>query len=72
MLEISRTLTAPYRPQSNGLCERTNQTAENILRATVSQFGTEWDQHLDFAMMAYRAIPHSSTGYTPNMLATGR
>ncbi len=29
------TFTAPYRPQSNDLCERMNQMIENIIKRTV-------------------------------------
>jgi hypothetical protein len=32
----------------------------------------EWDNHLPYAMMAYRATPHSSTGYSPNQMMLGR
>ncbi len=31
MLGMKGTFTMPYRPQSNGLCERMNQTIENIM-----------------------------------------
>ena len=32
----------------------------------------EWDKALPYALMAYRATPHSSTKLTPNMLVYGR
>jgi len=32
----------------------------------------DWDLALPYAMMAYRATPHTTTGYTPNMLVYGR
>ncbi len=35
MLSMKGTFTMPYRPQSNGLCERMNQTIENIIKCTV-------------------------------------
>ncbi len=35
MLKMKRTFTMPYRPQSNGLCERINQMIENIIKCTV-------------------------------------
>ncbi len=31
MLSMKGKFTMPYRPQSNGLCERMNQTIENIM-----------------------------------------
>ncbi len=39
MLSMKGTFTAPYRPQSNGLCECMNQTIENIIKCTVRD---EW------------------------------
>ncbi len=35
MLSMKGTFAMPYRPQSNGLCERMNQTIENIIKCTV-------------------------------------
>ncbi len=61
------TFTMPYRPQSNGLCERMNQMIENIIKYTVREKQNTWDKSLDLVMMAYRATPQTSTGFTPNM-----
>ena len=72
VLGIKGTFTSPYRPKANGLCERTNQTIEGILRTMIKDKRDEWDAALPFAMMAYRATPHSSTNYSPNMLCYGR
>jgi len=72
VLGIRGTFSSPYRPKSNGLCERTNQTIEGILRAMIQDKRDEWDTALPFAMMSYRATPHSSTNYSPNMLCFGR
>ncbi len=72
MLSMKGTFTTLYRPQSNGLCERMNQTIENIIKCTVREERFTWDKSLDLVMMAYRATPHTSTGFTPNMLETGK
>ncbi len=37
MLSMKGPFTIPYRPQSNGLCERINQTIENITKCTVRE-----------------------------------
>ncbi len=57
MLSIKNTCTTPYRPQSNGLCERMNQTIENIFKCTVREDRANWDKSLDLVMMAYHATP---------------
>ncbi len=64
-------LTTPNRPQSNGVCECMNQMIENIIKCTVREEWTTWDESLDLVMMAYRATPQTLTGFTPNMLVTG-
>ena len=35
-----------YHPQTNGQSERTIQTLEDLFRASVMDFGSEWDEHL--------------------------
>ncbi len=70
MLSMKGTFTMPYRPQSNSLCERMNQTIENIIKCTVREEQSTCDNSLDLVMMAYRATPQTSTGFTPNMLVT--
>ncbi len=34
MLSMKGTFSMPYRPQSNGLCERMNQMIKNIIKCT--------------------------------------
>ena len=72
ILGVKGTFSTPYRPKANGLCERTNQTIEGILRTMIREESRLWDDALPYAMMAYRATEHKSTGYTPNMLVYGR
>ena len=31
-----------------------------------------WDKYIGLLMAAYRSTPHSSTGYSPNMMMPGR
>ncbi len=62
----------PYRPQLNGLCERMNQTIENINKCIVRDERNTLDKSLDLVMMAYRVTTQTSTGFTPNMLVTGK
>ncbi len=50
----------------------TIQTIENIIKCTVREDRINWDKSLDLAMMAYSSTPQTSTGFTPNMLVTGK
>ncbi|XP_014261124.1 uncharacterized protein LOC106673488 [Cimex lectularius] len=38
----------------------------------VRRDGREWDRWVPYALIAYRALPHSSTGYSPNYFLYGR
>ena len=72
LLQISRTRTCPYRPQSNGLVERMNRTCLDMLAKLCEGRPEEWDQHLPFVTAAYNATPHASSGCSPNLLMFGR
>lgn len=72
LLGIEKTRTTPYRPQSDGLVERFNRTIVAMLSAFVNENKDDWDAHLPYLMMAYRATPHISTKCSPNLLIIGR
>ena len=72
LLQISKTRTSPWRPQSDGMVERFNRTLVTMLKQVVSTHQQDWDTYLPFLSMAYRASQHSSTGMTPNMMMLGR
>ena len=44
----------------------------SVLAKTVSEHQRDWDLHLNFALAAFRATRHDSTGYTLNYLVFGR
>ncbi len=73
VLGIEKTRTTPYRPQSDGQSERTIKTVTGLLRAFVeSHDDLDWDTHIPFVMMAYRATQHSSTGCSPQLMVYGQ
>ncbi len=47
-----------------------NEMIENIIKCTVREERSTWDKSLYLVMMAYHAIPQTTTGFTPNMLVT--
>ena len=63
-----KTRTCPYRPQSDGFVERFNRTLKQMLSLFVSENHDDWDDHLPYLMMAYRATEQDSTKCTPNLL----
>ena len=71
-LGIHKTHTVPYNPKSDGLVERMMKTIGQMLSAYVGEDQLDWDLHVSFIMMAYRASVQESSGYTPNKLLFGR
>ncbi|KAK3508061.1 hypothetical protein QTP70_011856 [Hemibagrus guttatus] len=71
LLDIDKTRTTPFRPQSDGQVERFNATLQKILATTSERCRWDWDLMVPHAVMAYRATKHSSTGFTPNMMLFG-
>ena len=57
---------------SDGMVERFNKTLVAMLSAFVNDNHTDWDEHLQIVMMAYRSAEHETTGFTPNLCMLGR
>ncbi len=72
VLGIEKTQTTPFHPQSDGQVEHLNATLQHILASTAEQCHWDWDLMVPYAVMAYRAKKHSSTGLTPNMMLFGQ
>jgi len=71
-MEIDKIRTTAYKPSTNGVVERFHRTLNSMLGKVVSASQRDWDDRLPSVMAAYRASPHSSTGFTPNRLFLGR
>ena len=72
LLEIKKTRSTPYRPQSNGLIERFNRTLGKMIRSFIASNIYDWDVHIPLLTAAYRSTRHPATGFTPNKLMLGR
>ncbi|MES9881596.1 MAG: reverse transcriptase domain-containing protein [Sedimenticola sp.] len=71
-LDIDKTRTTPYHPQSNGMVERFNRTLRAMLTKHVSSDQRDWDVKLPLVMLAYRSSDHESTGMSPALMMFGR
>ena len=72
LLQIQKTRTTPYHHQSDGMVERNNRTILTMLSAFVDEHQHNWDEHLPYISMAYRAAEHETTGNSPNYMMLGR
>lgn len=72
ILDIKKTRTSPYRPQSDGVVERGNKSLKDMIKTFVIRNYNSWDVHLPLVVMAYRSTIHETTGCTPNLLFLGR
>ena len=72
LLGVRKLATVPYRPSSNGITERQNRLIKNMLAAFVNKRATDWPDHLDACMMAYRSAKHRGLDETPNAMMLGR
>ncbi len=71
-MNIKKMFTTPYHPQTDGLTERFNKTAAQMLTAYVNENQTNWDQILPLSLLAYRTARQSSTRETPFFMTYGR
>ena len=71
LLGCTKTRTAPYHPESDGMIERFNWTCLMMLSMFVNDRRDNWNELLPFVMHAYRTSVHESTGYSPFRLMMG-
>ncbi|GJZ93460.1 putative reverse transcriptase domain-containing protein [Tanacetum coccineum] len=53
-------MSTAYHPETDGQCERTIQTIEDMLRAYVIDFGKGWEKHLPLVEFSYNNSYHAS------------
>jgi hypothetical protein len=72
LLKIQKLQTSSYNPRANGICEKMHKLLIDMLSHFVRKDAKNWDDYVAYAVMAYRAYPHCSTGYSPYYLVFGR
>lgn len=69
---MEKTRTTPFRPKSDVMIERANQTIQNMLSAFINPMQRDWDTFLSVVMMAYRSSVHEATKVSPSYMMLGR
>ena len=72
LLQIDKSRTTPYHPQSDGLIERFNRTLLQMLATCAETHPFQWEDHVHKVCMAYNTSVQASTGYSPFFLMFGR
>ena len=72
LLKIQKLQTSSYHLQANGICERIHKLLIDMISHFVRKDARNWDDYMPYAVMAYRAMPHCSTKYSPYYLVFGR
>ena len=70
--DIHKIRTTSFRPQTDGITERANQTIKNMIMNYVNDDQDNWDLHLNTISFAYNTAVHKSTSYTPFELMFNR
>ena len=69
---IKHLLTAPFRPQSNGICEKANDLIVKGLRLAISDNPKiHWSKALESVITSMNDRPHEITGFAPRFLQFG-
>ena len=71
-LGIKHSVSTPYHPQTNGLCERVNGTIKSLIQKVATSNPSAWDRYLPCVLFAYREIPQETTQFSPFELVYGR
>ena len=71
-MQIQRSMSTAYHPQSDGQTERMNRVLEDMLRHYVSSNQTDWDKHLPMFETAINNAYQESVKATPFMLNYGQ
>ena len=72
VMQVDKTRTTAFRPQSNAVVERMNRTLQSMFAKCINDEQSNWSQQLPYVMMAYRTSVHESTGYTPHFFVYGQ
>ena len=72
-LNIHRIQTSAFHPASNGKCELSHKSLNNILAKSLDgQDQRNWDKHLPAALLAHRTSVSEATKMTPFFVVFGR
>jgi transposase InsO family protein len=72
LLQVKRINSTSFNPQMQGQVEKFHLGLNQSMSHYVNKYRNDWDQFVNYALMAHRAVPHSTTRYSPFYLLYGR
>lgn len=72
LIKVHHQFTSPYRPSTNGRCERMNGTLLASIRKLSWKDPHNWDHHLNAVLYAYRTKAHETVKISPYELLYGQ
>jgi len=66
VMGIDKLRTTSYHASCNGSIKRFHRTLNSVLGKVVSDNHRDWDEHVSYALGAYRATKDSATGFSLN------
>ena len=70
--KVKKLRTTPYRPQTNGQCERFNSTLISMLGTLPNEAKADWPNQVMTLVHAYNCTKSNATGFSPYYLLYGR
>lgn len=71
LLQIKKTRTTAFHPESNGSLERSHRTMKEYLRCFVNENVNNWVDFIDFGVFTLNTTVNQATNYTPSELLYG-
>jgi hypothetical protein len=72
LLKVKRINSTAFNLQMQGKVEKLHLELNQTMRHYVNKYGNDWNEFVDYALMAHRAIPRSVTSHSPFYLLHGR
>jgi transposase InsO family protein len=72
LLQVKRINSTSFNPQMQGKVEKFHLGLNQSMSHYVNKYGNDWDEFVNYALMAHHAVPHTTTRYSPFYLLYGR